>query len=121
LSPAHVVCLIDRVSPVSPLCGTVRWSASIQSWRLPRHRRARFVSAEARPEASSTISVARCSNACSTAPTTDEVFVVIAGQLRVEGREGCSGPGGVVFMPRDTPYAVSGGPEGVRYFRLVVS
>jgi quercetin dioxygenase-like cupin family protein len=52
---------------------------------------------------------------------TDEVFVVIAGELRVEGMEGCSGPGAVVFIPRDTPYAVSGGPEGARYFRLVVS
>jgi quercetin dioxygenase-like cupin family protein len=52
---------------------------------------------------------------------TDEVFVVIAGELCVEGIEGCSGPGGVVFIPRDTPYAVSAGPVGVRYFRLVVS
>jgi quercetin dioxygenase-like cupin family protein len=52
---------------------------------------------------------------------TDEVFIVITGELRLEGIEGSSGPGGVVFIPRDTPYAVSCGPEGVRYFRVVVS
>jgi len=52
---------------------------------------------------------------------TDEVFVVVAGELRLEGHDEGSGPGSVVFIPRDTEYAVRCGPEGVRYFRIVVS
>jgi quercetin dioxygenase-like cupin family protein len=52
---------------------------------------------------------------------TDEVFVVVEGELWLEGLERSSGPGSIVFIPRDTEYAVRAGPEGVRYFRIVVS
>jgi quercetin dioxygenase-like cupin family protein len=52
---------------------------------------------------------------------TDEVFVVIDGELWLEGHDEANGPGSVVFVPRDTEYAVRGGSEGVRYFRIVVS
>jgi hypothetical protein len=52
---------------------------------------------------------------------TDEVFVVTIDELWLEGLDGASGPGSVVFIPRDTRYAVRAGPQGVRYFRIVVS
>jgi quercetin dioxygenase-like cupin family protein len=52
---------------------------------------------------------------------TDEVFVVMAGALWIEGLADGSSAGSVVFIPRDTQYAVRAGPEGVRYFRIVVS
>jgi quercetin dioxygenase-like cupin family protein len=52
---------------------------------------------------------------------TDEVFVVMAGELWVEGLDRGSGPASIVFIPRDTPYAVRAGAQGVRYFRIVVS
>jgi quercetin dioxygenase-like cupin family protein len=52
---------------------------------------------------------------------TDEVFVVTDGELWIDGLADASGPGSVVFVPRDTRYAVRGGPHGVRYFRIVVS
>jgi quercetin dioxygenase-like cupin family protein len=51
----------------------------------------------------------------------DEVFVVTNGALWIEGQMSGSGPGSVVFIPRNTQYAVRAGPEGVRYFRIVLS
>ncbi|HEY1740572.1 MAG TPA: cupin domain-containing protein [Acidimicrobiia bacterium] len=52
---------------------------------------------------------------------TDEVFVVVDGEIAIEGMDGATGPGGIVFIPRDTEYAVRAGPGGARYFRIVVS
>ncbi|HEY3831407.1 MAG TPA: cupin domain-containing protein [Acidimicrobiia bacterium] len=52
---------------------------------------------------------------------TDEVFVVIDGEVTLDGMDGASGPGGIVFIARDTEYAVRAGPQGARYFRIVVS
>ena len=49
---------------------------------------------------------------------TDEFFIVTEGELFLEGD--ANGPGSVVFIPRDTEYAVRAGAEGVRYFRVVV-
>ena len=52
---------------------------------------------------------------------TDEVFVVTDGELWLEGLDHGSGPGSLVFIPRETEYAVRAGANGVRYFRIVVS
>ena len=49
---------------------------------------------------------------------TDEVFIVISGELWLD--EASSGPGSVVFIPRDTEYSVRGGADGVRFFRVVI-
>lgn len=49
---------------------------------------------------------------------TDEFFIVTEGELWLD--DVSNGPGSVVFIPRDTEYAVRGGAEGVRYFRVVV-
>jgi quercetin dioxygenase-like cupin family protein len=48
---------------------------------------------------------------------TDEVFIVTEGELWLD--DVASGPGSVVFIRRDTEYAVRAGAEGVRYFRVV--
>jgi quercetin dioxygenase-like cupin family protein len=48
---------------------------------------------------------------------TDEVFIVIDGELWLE--DSSHGPGSVVFISRDTAYAVRAGDAGVRYFRVV--
>ena len=50
---------------------------------------------------------------------TGEVLVVTDGELWLG--DTASGPGSIVFIPRDTEYAVRGGDEGVRFFRVVVS
>jgi quercetin dioxygenase-like cupin family protein len=49
---------------------------------------------------------------------TDEFFIVTDGSLWLDDVE--SAAGSVVFVPRDTKYAVRGGDQGVRYFRVVV-
>jgi quercetin dioxygenase-like cupin family protein len=49
---------------------------------------------------------------------TGEVMIVIAGSLQLG--DTTSGPGSAVYIPRDTPYAIRAGDEGVRYFRIVV-
>jgi quercetin dioxygenase-like cupin family protein len=49
---------------------------------------------------------------------TDEVFIVISGELWLE--DASSGPGSVVFIPRDTQYSVRGGADGARFFRVVI-
>ena len=49
---------------------------------------------------------------------TDEFFIVTEGELYVD--DTANGPGSVVFIPRDTEYAVRAGDAGVRYFRVVV-
>jgi quercetin dioxygenase-like cupin family protein len=48
-----------------------------------------------------------------------EVFIVARGELWLDGVR--TGPGGVVFVPPDTDYAVQAGDEGVRYFRVVTA
>ena len=48
---------------------------------------------------------------------TDEVFIVIEGELWLD--DSSSGPGSAVFISRDTEYAVRAGDAGVRYFRVV--
>ena len=47
--------------------------------------------------------------------------MVTDGELAIDGMDGTSGPGGIVFIRRDTEYAVRAGPQGARYFRIVVS
>jgi quercetin dioxygenase-like cupin family protein len=49
---------------------------------------------------------------------TDEFFIVTEGELWLD--DVANGVGSVVFIPRDTEYAVRAGPAGVRYFRVVV-
>jgi quercetin dioxygenase-like cupin family protein len=49
---------------------------------------------------------------------TDEFFIVTEGELWLDGS--VSGPGSIVFIPRNTEYSVRGGDDGVRYFRVVV-
>jgi hypothetical protein len=48
-----------------------------------------------------------------------EFFIVVRGELLV-GEEK-AGPGGVVFIPPNTDYAVQAGDAGVQYFRVVVA
>jgi len=50
--------------------------------------------------------------------TTGEFFVVTDGELWLD--DTCNGPGSVIFVPRDTDYAVRSGDEGARFFRVVV-
>ena len=50
---------------------------------------------------------------------TGEFLVVTDGTLWLENEE--SGPGSIVFIPRDTRYSVRGGDEGVRFFRIVAA
>jgi quercetin dioxygenase-like cupin family protein len=47
-----------------------------------------------------------------------EVFVITAGEV-VLG-DTVNGPGSVVYIPRDTEYALRCGEAGVRFFRIVV-
>jgi len=47
-----------------------------------------------------------------------EVFVVTEGELWVD--EARNGPGSIICIPRDTDYAVRSGPDGARFFRVVV-
>ena len=49
---------------------------------------------------------------------TGEFFVVVEGEFWLEGIR--SGPGSVVFIPRDYEYAVQAGEQGCRYYRVVV-
>lgn len=46
-----------------------------------------------------------------------EVFIVMHGEMWVDDTN--LQPGGLVFVPADTDYAVRAGPQGVRYFRIV--
>jgi len=48
----------------------------------------------------------------------DEFFIVTDGSLWLEGVENAGGS--VIFIPRDTEYAVRAGENGARYFRVVV-
>jgi len=50
---------------------------------------------------------------------TDEIFVVVEGEIQLEGIT--NGAGSIVFVPRDTEYAVKAGPDGARYYRIVTS
>jgi quercetin dioxygenase-like cupin family protein len=50
---------------------------------------------------------------------TSEFFIVTDGELWLD--DDVNGPGSVVFIPRDTEYAVRAGAEGVRYYRVVVA
>jgi len=49
---------------------------------------------------------------------TGEVFIVTDGTFRLG--DALSGPGAVVYVPRDTDYALVAGEGGVRFFRIVV-
>ena len=49
---------------------------------------------------------------------TGEVFVVTHGAFHLKDK--VSGPGAVVYVHRDTDYALVAGDEGVRFFRIVV-
>lgn len=49
---------------------------------------------------------------------TGEFLVVTDGELWLDDTK--SGPGSIVFIPRDTDYSVRGGDNGVRFFRVVV-
>ena len=49
---------------------------------------------------------------------TDEFFIVTDGEIRLASD--WHGAGSVVFVPKDTDYAVEAGPEGARYYRVVV-
>jgi quercetin dioxygenase-like cupin family protein len=49
--------------------------------------------------------------------STGEFFIVTEGSLWLEDVE--TGPGGVVFIPANTDYAVHAGDGGVKYFRVV--
>jgi quercetin dioxygenase-like cupin family protein len=48
---------------------------------------------------------------------TDEFFIVTEGSVWLDDVE--SGAGSVVFVPRNTEYAVRAGDEGARFFRVV--
>ena len=49
---------------------------------------------------------------------TGEVFIVTEGTFSVD--DTVSGPGAVVYVPKDTDYALVAGDDGVRFFRIVV-
>jgi len=49
---------------------------------------------------------------------TDEFFIVTEGELWLGDDE--NGPGSIMFIPRDTEYAVRAGDRGARYYRIVV-
>jgi quercetin dioxygenase-like cupin family protein len=49
---------------------------------------------------------------------TGEVFIVTEGTFSVD--DTVSGPGAVVYVPKDTDYALIAGGDGVRFFRIVV-
>src|SRR5207253_2887941 len=44
-----------------------------------------------------------------------EFFIVTSGEMWLDDAK--AGPGGVVFVPANTEYAVRAGDDGVRYFR----
>ena len=46
-----------------------------------------------------------------------EFFIVFSGEMWLGNRR--TGPGGVIFIPANTDYAVRAGDEGVQYFRVV--
>jgi quercetin dioxygenase-like cupin family protein len=46
-----------------------------------------------------------------------EFFIVTTGAMWIDDEE--TGPGGVVYIPPDTDYAVRAGASGVEYFRVV--
>ena len=46
-----------------------------------------------------------------------EVFFITAGEVSVGGE--VSGPGSVIYIPAGVEYAMRGGDEGVRFFRIV--
>ena len=46
-----------------------------------------------------------------------EFFVVMTGEMWIADQR--TGPGGVVFIPAHTDYAVRAGDDGAQYFRLV--
>ena len=50
---------------------------------------------------------------------TGEWLIVTAGELRMDDGEAVSGPGSAVYVPKDTPYAIHSGEQGVRFFRIV--
>jgi quercetin dioxygenase-like cupin family protein len=50
---------------------------------------------------------------------TGEVFLVTEGEFRLDDGPP-NGPGSVVYVPRDTDYAMRAGAAGVRFFRIVV-
>jgi quercetin dioxygenase-like cupin family protein len=50
--------------------------------------------------------------------STGELFIVTDGELWLH--EARTGPGGVIYVPAHTDYSVRAGPEGARYFRVVV-
>ena len=47
-----------------------------------------------------------------------EVFLVTDGALAVG--DTWNGPGSIICIPRDVDYAVRAGPDGARFFRVVV-
>jgi quercetin dioxygenase-like cupin family protein len=47
-----------------------------------------------------------------------EVFVVTDGELWLDDAR--YGPGSILCIPRDADYAVRSGPDGARYFRVVI-
>jgi hypothetical protein len=49
---------------------------------------------------------------------TGELFIVTDGELWLQ--ETRTGSGGIVYIPADTDYSARAGPEGARYFRVVV-
>src|SRR5256714_5562166 len=49
---------------------------------------------------------------------TGEFFIVTEGELWLD--DVANGAGSIVFIPRNTEYAVRAGAAGVRYFRVVV-
>jgi quercetin dioxygenase-like cupin family protein len=49
---------------------------------------------------------------------TGEVMVVVEGELWLDGT--ASGPGSLLYVGRDTDYALRAGPDGARFFRIVV-
>jgi len=46
-----------------------------------------------------------------------EFFIVTSGEMWLDDQK--TGPGGVVFIPADTDYAIRAGDDGVQYFRVV--
>jgi hypothetical protein len=49
---------------------------------------------------------------------TGELFIITDGELWLHGARTCSG--GVLYVPAHKEYSVRAGPEGARYFRVVV-
>jgi quercetin dioxygenase-like cupin family protein len=47
-----------------------------------------------------------------------EVFLVTDGELWLDDAR--NGPGSILCIPRDAEYAVRSGPDGARFFRVVV-